>query len=168
MSSVKKNPSDIAEFDQLRDVIFVKKYNPTPQECLKLIEKFYSDQCTILSSAYKSAKPIGHFESGRKLLELLNQLVTEYRDTLIEKGDSEARKIFEKKVYAANESDSVMNNPKLRRCREFDYESEKVLMFSHLKIGVSNDITKTIRVHFHWDYQCQKIIIGYCGKHLPL
>jgi hypothetical protein len=23
-------------------------------------------------------------------------------------------------------------------------------MFRHLKIGVADDVTKTIRVHFHW------------------
>jgi hypothetical protein len=36
-------------------------------------------------------------------------------------------------------------------------------MFSHLKgIGVDNNL----RVHFLWDAERQKIVVGYCGAHL--
>jgi len=168
LSSAKKNQLDIDECDQLLGIVFDYEYNPNPQECLTFIEKFYSDRCTILSAANKSAQCMEHFELGRKLLKLLNKLVTEYRDILIEKGDSEARKVFGGNVFASKESDPVMKNPKLRSYREFDYEGEKVQMFSHVKIGIRNDVNKTIRIHFYWDNQCQKIIIGHCGKHLPL
>ena len=41
-------------------------------------------------------------------------------------------------------------------------------MFRHLKIGVDDDPTRTIRVHFHWDGDRQKIVIGYYGEHLPV
>jgi hypothetical protein len=39
-------------------------------------------------------------------------------------------------------------------------------MLRHLKIGVGDDLTKTIRVHFHWDADREKIVIGHCGEHL--
>jgi hypothetical protein len=61
-----------------------------------------------------------------------------------------------------------MNNKTMRRQRTFEYEGEHVEMFRHLKIGVDDDETKTIQVHFHWDAKRQKIAIGYCGSHLSV
>jgi len=43
-----------------------------------------------------------------------------------------------------------------------------VEMFRHLKIGIADDPTQTIRVHFHWDATRRKIVIGHCGEHLPV
>ena len=61
-----------------------------------------------------------------------------------------------------------MGNKALRRQREFVYQGKPVEMLRHLKIGVGDDVTKTIRVHFHWDAEREKIVIGYCGEHLRL
>jgi len=41
-------------------------------------------------------------------------------------------------------------------------------MLKHLKIGVADDQTKTIRTHFHWDGERERIVIGYCGTHLSV
>lgn len=70
--------------------------------------------------------------------------------------------------YAAKESETVMGNKAMRRQRTFEYESELVEMFRHLKIGVDDDVTRTIRVHFHWDADRKKVVIGYCGEHLSV
>ena len=59
-----------------------------------------------------------------------------------------------------------MANKAMCRQRTFDYVGTQVEMFRHLKIGVDDDPTRTIRVHFHWDGDRQKIVIGYCGEHL--
>ena len=40
-------------------------------------------------------------------------------------------------------------------------------MFQHLKIGRKADQRQTIRVHFAWDDDSGRIVIGHCGKHLP-
>jgi hypothetical protein len=50
----------------------------------------------------------------------------------------------------------------------FSYDGEEVEMFRHVKIGVDDDVTRTIRVHFHWDAGKRKIVIGYCGEHLAV
>lgn len=141
---------------------------PEPEECLELIESVYGDRCEILDTAKRSAKESNQFGQNRQLLDLLIRLVTQYRAVLLEKGDSEARKVFGKNEFAAKESETVMGSPTLRRAREFEYQGAMVEMFRHLKIGVADDLIKTIRVHFHWDNQRQKIVIGYCGKHLPV
>ncbi len=141
---------------------------PTPVESIELIESIYGDRCVILDSARASAREIGRFAFGRQLLRMLRLLVTSYRDLLIEGGDSKARGVFGRNEYAAKESETVLKNKALRRARTFDYRGKRVEMFRHLKIGVSDDPEKTIRVHFHWDDDNRKIVIGHCGKHLPV
>jgi hypothetical protein len=140
----------------------------SPLECLDLVEKAYGDKCVILPSARSSAEKADTFIYGRELLELMKRLVTEYRGKLLDGGDSKARTVFGKNEYAAKESETVMNNKAMRRQRTFGYQGEQVEMFRHLKIGVDHDETKTIRVHFHWDAERQKIVIGYCGGHLSV
>jgi hypothetical protein len=141
---------------------------PVPSECLDAIAKVYGDRCIILDSAVESASDVNRFIYGRKLLDMLRRLVTEYRDKLLEGGDSNARLVFGKNEYAATESETVMGNKAMRRARTFQYLGEPVEMFRHLKINVEDDVTKTIRVHFHWDADRSKIVIGYCGEHLPV
>lgn len=62
----------------------------------------------------------------------------------------------------------MIGNQAMRRLRTFAYEGKQVEMFRHLKIGIEANVVKTIRVHFHWDSEREKIVIGYCGKHLPI
>lgn len=141
---------------------------PTPFECIELIENVYGDRCTVLETARESARELDRFVYGRQLLDLLKRLVTEYRAKLMQSGDNEARKVFGKNEYAAKESETVMGSKALARQRMFEYEGQIVEMFRHLKIGVDDDVTRTIRVHFHWDSNREKIVIGYCGEHLPV
>lgn len=141
---------------------------PTPSECLDAIAQVYGDRCIVLGSAVESASEMSRFKYGRKLLDMLRRLVTEYRDKLLEGGDNKARMVFGKNDYAATESETVMGNKSMRRVRTFEYRGEPVEMFRHLKVNFEDDVTKTIRVHFHWDAERRKIVIGYCGEHLPV
>ncbi len=141
---------------------------PTPLECLDVLQSIHGDKCIILDSARKSAKNMNRFIHGRQLLSMLIRLVTDYRSALIDGGDSKAKKCFGKNEFAAKESETVVNNKAMRRARTFEYEGKLVEMLRHLKIGVEDDETKTIRVHFHWDAQKKRIVIGYCGPHLPV
>ena len=140
----------------------------SPFDCITLIKDTYSEKCIVLTSAKASARKMDRFVYGRSLLDLLRRLVTDYRSKLMKDGDNEAKKVFGKHEYAAKESKSVMSNKALRRRRTFEYGGHEVEMFRHLKIGVGDDLTKTIRVHFHWDASGKKIVIGYCGEHLPI
>ena len=141
---------------------------PSPLDCIEIIDQVYDDRCTVLDSAWSSAKKMTRFVHGRDLLDLLVRLVTTYRDGLKDGGDSKARLVFGKSEYAAKESKTVMANKAMCRQRTFDYAGTQVEMFRHLKIGVDDDPTRTIRVYFHWDGDRPKIVIGYCGEHLPV
>ena len=141
---------------------------PSPIECLAVIKNIYGDKVTVLDSATESAQEMTRFTKGHELLDLLKRLVTDYRDKLLESGDSEAHKVFGKNEYAAHESETVKGNKGMSRKRTFLYDGQQVEMFRHVKISVRDDVAKTIRVHFHWDANREKIVIGYCGKHLPV
>jgi hypothetical protein len=145
--------------------------DPSPVECLETIANAFPSQCVILESAWKSAEAMDRFIEGRQLLDMLCSLMTDYRITLMEKGDAEARKIFGRKEFAAKESETVMNSKALSRQRTFEYPAgsgKQIEMFRHLKIGADDDVGRTIRVHLHWDGDAEKIVIGYCGEHLAI
>ena len=141
---------------------------PSPIDCIEITEQIYGNRCIVLDSARNSARKMTHFIHGRALLDQLVRLVTTYRAGLLDGGDSKARQVFGKNEYAAKESETVMANRTMRRQRTFEYDGTQVEMFRHLKIGVDDDPTRTIRVHFRWDADRQKIVIGYCGEHLPV
>lgn len=145
-----------------------KKDQPSPTQCLQVVQSLYGDRCTILNTGWQSASKMNRFVRGSKLLDLLVRLVTDYREALLQGGDSQARHCFGPKEFAATESQTILSNKDLARARTFEYGGELVQMFRHLKIGIVDDKTKTIRVHFHWDSCAQKIVIGHCGAHLPI
>ena len=161
--------SGVAVFDPERLLkLAAQKEEPSPLECVEIIEHVYGDRCTVLDSARESARKMIRFVYGRDLLDLLARLVTTYRDALLDGGDTKARGVFGRNEYAAKESEMAMKNKAMRRQRTFDYAGTQVEMFRHLKIGVDDDRTRTIRVHFHWDGDLRRIVIGHCGEHLPV
>lgn len=141
---------------------------PRPEDCLKTIEMLLGDNCIVLDTAKKSAQDANTFKNGRRLLNILKRLVVEYRQALITGGDNCARTVFRRNEFAAKESETVMKNKYMKRARTFEYRGKNIEMFRHLKIGSADDKSHTIRVHFHWDSDRKKIVIGYCGKHLPI
>jgi len=139
------------------------------EEVLRLIEAFFPDRVVILDSAYKSARAAAAFEHHETAFKLVLKLVTGYWDALMQGGgDARAREVFGKDEYSAQEGEVTAHNRRARDARTFTYKGQSVVMLRHLKHGVKDSIQDTLRVHFHWDNQDKKIIIGHCGKHLPL
>lgn len=141
---------------------------PTPNECISIIESALGDQVIFLKSASVSAMNSTTFKRGRIILDMLRKLIIEYLPLYLEGGDNKARAIFTNKQYAANESESVVNNASLAKTREFIYKGSSVYMWQHLKIGIADNPEHTIRIHFLVDKEDEKIVVGYCGEHLPL
>lgn len=141
---------------------------PSPKECLDAIAQAYPDRIVVLETAFGSARKHVAFDSGRRLLDLLRKLATEFIDAMIEGGDDRARKCFTNSEYAATESEGTQNNREMREKRTFQYGGRDVVMWRHLKIGVADDRRRSIRVHFEWIPDEEKIVIGHCGGHLPI
>jgi len=109
-------------------------------------------------------------EISTKLLHLTletKKLVTDYWQCLVDGGnDQQAKSVFGKNEYAAKEASTLINHGKSARI--FAYGGEQFPMEKHLKYGVKDSETETMRIHFEWLPHEQKIIVGHCGKHLPL
>lgn len=137
----------------------------TPESALLLVVATWPDRLVVLDSAYKSAKQSEAFNQPRAALELLTKLSTKYYEVLISgRGDHEARRVFGTGEFAAKEADSLTKNGVKRRT--FVYKGKPVEMFSHLKIGRKESDAATMRIHFHWDADDRKLVIGHCGPHL--
>jgi len=159
----KKGPDETVA-DILKEVI---SKSLTPKQSLLVIEKLFPIRIVLLDTAHESADLSEKFRHRKKLFKLLWDLANGYWSTLASnKGDAEARKVFGES-YAAHESESVMNSPDARQCRTFTYDGKEVPMMKHLKIGNKENVAKTIRVHFEWFGRERRIVIGYCGPHLP-
>lgn len=140
----------------------------TPSEALGIAASLYPDRICVLESASASAaKADRHFRNGRRLLRLLLKLADDYYDLLEEKGDAEARKVFSNAEYAAKESDATSGG-RLGEMRDFVYGGRRIRMSRHLRIGNAVDRTRTLRCYFAWVPEEGKIVIGYCGEHLPV
>ena len=140
----------------------------TPQQSLDVIHILFADRIVVLPSALKSAGDSEVFRYRARLFNLLWRLAKEYWPRLISgHGDTDARAIFGDD-FAARESETTETNKTARQHREFDYNGQLLSMQKHLRIGVKDSNYETIRIHFEWVADDQKIVIGYCGPHLPL
>jgi uncharacterized small protein (DUF1192 family) len=132
---------------------------------LNIISKTFQDRVIILDSAFKSAEGSSSFRKQQKAFDLLWTLCTSYYETVSNgKGDVEARKLFGLNNYSAKESEKLSNSGRSRRI--FLYRNNEIFMEKHLKIGVADNSTDTLRIHFEWIADERKIVIGYCGPHI--
>lgn len=141
---------------------------PTPEESLEAILKIFSNRCEILDTAWKSSREMSGFQYGRRLLDMLRRLMTDYYDAMRDGGDNRARLVFTAAEYSANESETVMNNATFREKRIFPRKGIQLEMFRHLRIGKEDNVSRTLRLHFAWIPEEDKIVIGHCGEHLPI
>ena len=146
------------------DVKSVFDGDPTLETSLNIISSVFPNRVTILETAINSARDSFGFIHRKKAFELLWTLATLYWQALSSgESDVTARNNFGNS-YAARESEKLSSEGVRRRT--FSYRGSSVEMMKHLKIGVKDSKFETLRVHFEWFSDEQKIIIGYCGGHL--
>ncbi len=139
----------------------------TPTECLRLIAAAAPDRVTVLPSAFESASDVDKtFSSGDRLLALLARLVTRYLDAV--RSGADVSGIFSFQEFARTESETTMSTASLADRRKFSYRGKTLLMDSHLKLGVAANLRFTLRVYFTYDPTAGRIVIGWCGEHLPI
>ncbi|WP_231362272.1 MULTISPECIES: hypothetical protein [unclassified Thioalkalivibrio] len=172
ISNHRNEPSiELAEENEIADKLIhftADPKGPNPEECLELIREIYPERVAVLPSAIESAREVRNFAQNRRLLDMLRRLVTDYLSAFTQGGDTAARSIFTNNEFAARESDTVTNNKQYLAYRRFDFDGREIEMLKHLKVGVADDPTSTIRVHFEIDQEATRVLIGHCGKHLPL
>jgi hypothetical protein len=132
---------------------------------LKLMEKLFPGRVTVLDEAFDAARGSHQFRYKREAFYLLWQLATNYWQEVQIGGDAGAHKVFGDS-YAACEAENLSKIG--RNARTFEYQGKKVQMEKHLKIGVAESNAESLRIHFEWFADEKMIVIGHCGKHLPL
>ncbi len=138
----------------------------TLEDSLSILEKSFFGKIIVLDSAWKSAKDAKKFRYQQKAFELLLKLPTQYWQAKAEgKTDKDAGSFYGDD-FSPWESEGIMDNPRAREERTFEYNKTLMQMTNHLKIGVKPSDAETLRIHFDWDPQEKLIIIGHCGKHL--
>lgn len=134
---------------------------------LQLVALAYPDRVAVLNSAWKSAAESEDFKYPEVARSLLRRLVTNYWEAIVDgRGDAVARRAFTTKEFSAGESETVETNKRAQRLRTFRYGQREVIMNAHLKHGIKDSAAETLRVHFAWDAEERRVVIGHCGRHL--
>lgn len=130
-------------------------------ECQSLF--FYTD-------AYKAAKDCIYEDFER----VFNTLRTVDQCAEIWFGEDEGTGSFEDVLrsksldVAPSESRSaIQSHPRIFYHR-LEGDSRRKQMLNHIKLGVSRNPERTMRIHYSANRAKQIIEIGYCGEHLPL
>lgn len=141
----------------------------TPEQCMRALVLLYPESVLVLPSAIGSAKEAGHFRLTHQLWPLLVALATDYVERMQTSpgGDGAAKAVFGSK-FAARESDTAMGNERSRSERTFHNGDATYVMWRHLKIGVADNTTDAIRLHFEWLGDEGRVVVGHCGRHLYL
>lgn len=168
-SSMEANEEDLAVLTPLREAVtaVLEADDPSLEQSVNLINMLFSERIVFLDSAYDSAQKsdADNFRYGNKALNLLLKLANGYWQALAEgKGDQHAKGAFGHNAYAQNEGQALSNEGKRRRT--FTYRDRDFLMEKHLKIGIKDSATETLRIHFEWLAEEKRLVVGYCGKHL--
>lgn len=148
--------------DELFDLLDGNSIPPARQ--LEVFQAIAPDRVVILPSAFKSAEAASNFQNPGRLAVVLRSLLYPYLDAIREgKGDSIA-KSYLNKTYAAKESDTTMQIPRMRSAREFEYNGEVHQFVAHVGVGRGYGTQNTIRIQFKVIED--RIVIAHCGEHL--
>ena len=144
-------------------------HNISALEALRTAEILSAGRLVVLPSARKSAEEVpSAFQSGTRLLQLLMRLSQLWLPLFLESGDAVARNVFPNNTYSTKETQLLQKTRRLVQARTFRYRGREIPMMKHLCIGVKRDTSKTIRVYFEADREEGKVVIGWCGEHLPV
>lgn len=136
------------------------------EQSLRLISRLFANRVVVLETALDSAKGSdrGGFRYANKAFDLLLNLADTYWAALVDgQGDQDAKNVFGQS-FSAKESKNLSAEGRSRRT--FIYLDREIIMEKHLKIGVKDSIAETLRIHFEWISEEEKIVVGYCGKHI--
>lgn len=151
---------------ELLDRLFVMPdREPSPEECLELIEALHGDRVTVLDEARESASDCSDFRAGRRLMSLLVRLATKYVDALRTGGDSAAKSVFTPYEYAPQEADRTLASKENVRRRSMVWRGRELFFRRHLRVRSRSGSKTALRVYFDWVPEEGRIVIGRCGSH---
>jgi hypothetical protein len=138
-------------------------------DALRLAQALYPERLTVLGPAFESAKKSDRsgFQQAARLLQLLLRLGGPYFDAAFGLSKDSPESVFSNAEYSAHESDTVnsTHDRGIRSVRTAVWNGRTIPLERHLRIGVANDASKSIRCYFEIVRDAKRILIGYCGPH---
>ncbi len=159
-------PTAAFDYVELKKILDISSERYFVEDSLAIMQATFPERLVVLPNAFDSARESRTFREKKRAFNLLWKLATDYYQTLCEgKPDAQARQIFGDD-FSAKESETVEKNAVARQLRIFTYKGNDYEMMAHLRIGTKDSVADTLRVHFRWFADEQKIVIGHCGRHL--
>lgn len=137
-----------------------------PVAALEVAESMLPDRLIILDSAKESAAEAVEM-SGASLLRRLLILATEGWELWMNGHPLYALNEVMPGEVALNESDTILNMPKLRQQRTF-YETRGGGVATEWLMENHNWIDGQHRLYFEVDHDREAFVIGYAGRHLAI
>lgn len=140
-------------------------------ELLKVFAELEPDRLAFTPEAYSSATDYGQFDSVHEawaMLHDLSRLVYEmkFRPSKDFSGDFETyfdtRSRYE---LTMTETGATKKDKALMDLRQVAFEGKDFDITPHVKWGTKEP--KLLRVHFAFDEERKRIVVGYVGQHLP-
>jgi hypothetical protein len=138
-------------------------------DALRLAQALFPERLIVLGPAFESAKKSDRsgFQQAARLLQLLLRLGGPYYDAAFGLSKDSPESVFSNAEYSAHESDTVnsTHDRVIRSVRTVLWNGRTIALERHLRIGVANDASKSIRCYFEIVRDEKRILVGYCGPH---
>ena len=140
---------------------------------LRHVRESMGEMFVISKSAIVSAEE-SVFRFPRRVMEAFEVMVKSYSHILNRAKSNQSldyAKVFRSHGETAFEVANTESAPTMKRhpkSRDFIVEGKKFQMQPHIKIGKNFSPDKCLRIHFTFDRDKEKFLIGHCGQHLPI
>ena len=147
----------------------LKALPQSPEEIVDTFLSIHSDKMDFTKRGLNSLRDCP--TSGTLLWQVLFCMATTLRDLYILDSGKNIVQSFEQKTnfsLALTEGHETRKNNSLMSLREDTYAGDKIDIEPHVSYGnFRGDKSKSVRVYYAFDPKSKKIIIGFCGEHLP-
>lgn len=146
------------------------KFPESLHELCELFAKLYGSRLLFLPDSLRETKGYDAFENLPKAWDMLNSLAFTLYDMRFSETDGmsgEWNKRFQERTgieLAISEGKQTKADPALMRLRKVYHEGKEYDILPHIKWGTREP--KILRIHYDFDAELQKVVIGYVGPHM--
>jgi hypothetical protein len=138
------------------------------EELVRLKAKLLGERVIFAEEVFKSAAAYPQFKELDRAWEILYHIGTTLFEIKFEgDGSGDIAKRFQEKAgyeYAKTEGQNTKKDSGLRSSRVVSVDGREYEIWPHIVYG--NQEPKMLRVHFAYDDDLRKIIVGYVGPHM--
>jgi hypothetical protein len=137
-------------------------------EVVNLASKLYADRMIFADEAFESAEESSSCELVADAWAILFHLSTTLYDLVFKtQNPGDIGRTFQDRTgfeYARTEGKQTKNSRELCNLRKIQHNGKDYEIWPHIKKG--NEGNKMIRIHFDFDTDTEKILIGFVGLHM--